>query len=211
MLDVDEIRSCYFTARDVVDDFLENELYTYSRTPLEFLTYFNYENYCKIKYDFEFIPYNFKSLGRFIGGNLQIHDGIVLITYDSNNNVPRQQFTKLHEIYHYFGHYLLGIKGQSFGQSINNEGLDYEDLILEQEADFGASLMQIHDKGIIRCFREKMTFNQMSMEYSMSYSSLHTRLMTYLVFEKDLPQNEAAKLVNGYRYANKLAALKKAI
>lgn len=211
MLDEDDVRSCYFNARAVFDDFLDNELYTYSKTPTEHLTYFNYINYCKVKYEFDFVPYKFNLLGNYVGGNLQVHQNDVVITYNENNNVPRQHFTKLHEISHYFIHYRNGIKGRSFSQSIRSDSLSYEDLILEQEADFGASFMQIHDDGLERCFRSNMSFNYICHEFSMSYASLHTRIMTFLVFEKELSQNAALKLTNGYRYANKLNNLKQII
>lgn len=209
MLGFEEIRDCYFMARSIVDDFMNNTISPYSRTPQEFLTHFNYESYCEIELDFDFAPYKFKKLGNQVGGSLYIDHDDVVISYDINNSKPRQAFTKLHEIYHYFGHYKMGIKGNYFGQSINNTTLSYEDLILEQEANFGASFMQISDEGLAKCLREKKKFNEICNEYTISYSALHNRIMSYLIFEKDINQQIALSALNKFRYGYNNTELKK--
>lgn len=208
MLDFEDVQDCYFTAKDVVEGFINDQLYTYSRTPIEFLTHFNYENFCEEKLDFDFAPYKFKKLSKQVGGSLYIDNNDVVISYDINNSKSRQAFTKLHEIYHYFGHYKMGIKGNYFGQSINNNTLSYEDLILEQEANFGASFMQISDKGLAKCLIDKLSFSQICNSYNMSYSALYNRFLSFLVFEKDINESVARNTINKYRYSYNNTELK---
>lgn len=111
----------------------------------------------------------------------------------------RQNFTKLHEFYHYL-QFLRGDEHQvQYSDLLVHRGYSEEQEPMEVEANFGASQMFCSDRRLITFVQKNYDFSQIAKQLRMSEKALENRFLNYLIFDKKISGYVAKQLVNDYK------------
>lgn len=160
-------------AKQDIYRFMKND----NQSPLnyQFDSYFQY--YLK-KYDIKLLQHHFSS--RKIEGLTIINEEGISFSYEKENPIVKQNFTKCHEL----GHFVLGHSGTVF-----TEMRDRKNSQLEREANiFSATVLMPDIVLLAKIFYRKDSFQKVREELAVSCEALFYRLVD--IFQSLLPKDE---------------------
>lgn len=169
------------------------------------LRWHHFKQYAEDVLNFEIVYRDFGRVSsNIVSGMLYSNCGTIAIGINTNMkiNEGRQHFTMLHEISHGIAHVNKNLQTQSFKDLISNSSYSPEDIIIENEADFCASIMIIPDEALVDSLRFFASFNDFCNIFEASYACVNTRLFNYLIYNHNLPSSIVRRIVNKYRYEN---------
>ncbi|HAQ7481896.1 TPA: ImmA/IrrE family metallo-endopeptidase [Enterococcus faecium] len=179
---------------------LQTKTSEYFNIPLKDLRWHHYVKYCTEKLGYEILYYDYgDTASKVISGRTRLIDGVVSIIVNKNHthNSGRQHFTTLHEIAHGFLHLEKGKIDKVFfsAKTIPAPNDDRSEI----EADILGSIMMISDQAILAEMKHNPTFIGLYSTFECSYANLLMRLKNYLVFNLDMNEKYALKLILNYR------------
>lgn len=169
---------------------------------LKDLRWNHFKDYAIDVENIEIIPYQFgEVLTEYLSGNIIRFDNNYGISFNSLMNAGRQKFSILHELGHfYFDMDQLKVS-QSFSDLLEGNGYSEEDFPKEARANVFASLTMINDEALKECFRKRMTFQDIILEFETSQSGLYVRIFDFLTKLYMLNPSIARQALNNYRYS----------
>lgn len=192
----------YFEATNLTNELI-NEVSYFSSKKIEEVKCFDIEDYVKKIEDVEFCDYPFqKQLKKnMLGSITKVYDEII-ITTNENLVLERKNFTKMHEIIHYYRDIPNISDCHSLSDMISENGYLVEDLPKEYRANVGASILLANEQALLYAIQKFHSFHQVADYFFMSKSALHNRLKEYLIFVCNCSPQNAYKLVYEYRMGN---------
>ncbi len=157
---------------------------------------------------------NFNSLtSKILSGTLFINpvNGKSLISYNSLMPYNRQNFTKLHELFHFLQHQSGDSYNYQYSDLLAHKGYSEEMLPEEVEANYGASLLFCTDDKLLNLVWDDNSFSRISRELKMSEVALSIRLINFLCFERNIAHYVAQKIVEDFSDHNNNAEIKLAL
>lgn len=149
---------------------------------------------------------NIKVLGHHF--SMRKIDGLTLIdrkgqtslSYETNNPIVRQNFTKCHEL----GHFLLGHQGSFFTEITDNQ------LSLEEvEANYFSACLLMPDIVLLsKIFYQKLTFQEVATSLLVSKEALSVRLIDFLRYLLGGEKEQVKSVVTHYQSGNNLGIIK---
>lgn len=187
----------FYRVKPKIDLFLD-QVAEFIDKPLEDITFTDCKQYCVEKCDFEFHSFgNLPVVSKVLSACIHLTDCGPIVLYDSKTNPARLNFSLAHEVSHYIlDHQQYG--GQVLPQLIDSKGYTEDDLTIEREANFGASMLLLNDVALQRRIEEVISFHALSIRYGISYQALRIRLLNFLVFNYNFSYNTAKKTVALY-------------
>lgn len=155
---------------------------------LKDVRWYHIQNWVALSDDLIIAPYDFKNvLGKIMSGSVCYFEGYYMISYNSNAELissRRMKFSICHEIYHYLYHCKNElIEKRTFNDLISSNGYDSSELIYEEEANLGASMMMMNDAALYHLLSEEYRFAELVHNFECSISALRVRLHTYLIYK----------------------------
>lgn len=158
-------------------------------------TYSNLVPKAKVQYvDMEFIE---SCSGMVIPKNNKY---IVMINYEIQN-IKRVTFTILHELSHIHCH-IHNQYNQRLLVSLNSEDYPTELKLLEDEANYVASILLFPNEVLIDLISRGYTYREILLERKVSSTALFNRLRNMLLYSMKLSKNTVYMLLKKYRESN---------
>jgi len=143
----------------------------------------------------EFIDYKFKNnLNKLLLGSISKVQDEFIITTNQNLSDEYKNFTKMHEIIHYYRDYTYLSKSHAFSDFILQKDYLPEDFYKEVAADIGAGILMVNDQALRYALKKFKIFNDISNYFNMSKSAFRVRTIQYLEFNEKFTYNTAYKL-----------------
>ncbi|EPM6850326.1 ImmA/IrrE family metallo-endopeptidase [Enterococcus hirae] len=136
-----------------------------------------------------------------LGSITKVYDEII-ITTNQNIMLERQNFTKMHEIIHYYRDIPYLGESHAFSDMILEDTYLPEDYEKELRANIGASILMANDQALSYALRKCRNFDEVANYFFMSKSALRKRILQYLEFTGGYTLEEAYKLFKSYYYDN---------
>lgn len=193
----------YFEAADLANE-LSEEVSYYCSKKMEHVKCYDIENYVNEVEDVEFIDYDFKDnlSKKMLGCITKVH-GEIIITTNQHLMLERKNFTKMHEIIHYYRDVPYLGESHAFSDMILEDTYLPEDYEKELRANIGASILMANDQALPYALRKFRNFNEVANYFFMSKAALRKRILQYLEFTGGCTSEEAYKLFKSYYYKNK--------
>ena len=193
----------YFEAADLANE-LSEEVSYYCSKKMEHVKCYDIENYVNEVEDVEFIDYDFKDnlSKKMLGCITKVH-GEIIITTNQHLMLERKNFTKMHEIIHYYRDVPYLGESHAFSDMILEDTYLLKDYEKELRANIGASILMANDRALPYALRKFRNFNEVANYFFMSKAALRKRILQYLEFTGGCTSGEAYKLFKGYYYKNK--------
>lgn len=136
----------YFEAADLANE-LSEEVSYYCSKKMEHVKCYDIENYVNEVENIEFIEYKFKNnLSKKLLGSITKVHGEIIITTNQQLMLERKDFTKMHEIIHYFRDVPYLGESHAFSDMILEDTYLPEDYEKELRANIGASHLMANDR-----------------------------------------------------------------
>ncbi len=192
----------YFEAFNLANE-LTKEVAYYCSKKIEEVKCFDIEKYVKELEDVEFIDYPFQKQlkNKMLGSTSKVY-GEIIITTNKNLMIERKNFTKMHEIVHFYRDIPYVSESHTFSDMIIKNGYFPEDIPREYRANVGASILLANDRALLFALKQFNTFQQVADFFFMSMSALQNRLKEHLVFVCNCTPKYAFHLVYNYRIGN---------
>ncbi|MDU5602018.1 MAG: ImmA/IrrE family metallo-endopeptidase [Enterococcus faecium] len=197
----------YFEAADLANE-LSEEVSYYCSKKMEHVKCYNIESYVNEVENVEFIDYDFKdNLSKKMLGSITKVHGEIIITTNQHLMLERKNFTKMHEIIHYYrGVPYLG-ESHAFSDMILEDTYLPKDYEKELRANIGASILMANDRALPYALKKFRNFDEVANYFFMSKAALRKRILQYLEFTGGCTSEEAYRLFKKYYYRNKLPIL----
>lgn len=175
---------------------LKNDVWLYFNISFEKMRWYHVVNYLentgKVIFSYQNLPKNFNGKTKKVGNKI-----FTMLNTNDENNDGRKHFTAMHEVTHGVLHLDGPVKDETFySNNITETSQDLKEI----QADIGASELLIPSEGLFDACINKLSFDQMCNSFECSYGALNTRLLNYLVFERNLTMPLALELVIDFRY-----------
>ncbi|HHJ5064785.1 TPA: ImmA/IrrE family metallo-endopeptidase [Enterococcus hirae] len=192
----------YFEAADIANE-LSQEVAYYCSKKIEQVKCFDIESYMIEVEDIEFMEYKFKNnLSKKMLGSITKVYGEIIITTNQNLLLERQNFTKMHEIIHYYRDIPYLGESHAFSDMILEDTYLPEDYEKELRANIGASILMANDQALPYALRKFRNFDEVANYFFMSKAALRKRILQYLEFTGGCTSDEAYGLFKKYYYRN---------
>ncbi|MDT2101272.1 ImmA/IrrE family metallo-endopeptidase [Enterococcus faecalis] len=202
LLLVDFIRDeLYFEAFNLANE-LVKEVACYSSKKLEQIKCFDIENYVKKIENVEFVEYNFKKQlnKKMLGSTSKVYDEII-ITTNKNLILERKNFTKMHEVIHYYRDIPdITCDCHTFSDMILANGYFQKDIPKEYRANVGSSILMANDVALSFAFKKFHSFQEIAQYFFMSKSALRNRIIEHLIYIHSYTPQHARLIFNNYYY-----------
>ncbi|MDB7086338.1 ImmA/IrrE family metallo-endopeptidase [Enterococcus mundtii] len=143
----------------------------------------------------EFIDYKFKNnLNKLLLGSISKVQDEFIITTNKNLSDEYKNFTKMHDIIHYYRDYSYNSESHAFSDFILQKDYLPEDFDKEVAADIGAGILMVNDQALRYALKKFKKFNDISNYFNMSKSAFRVRTIQYLEFNEKFTYNTAYKL-----------------
>ncbi|HEN6000154.1 TPA: ImmA/IrrE family metallo-endopeptidase [Streptococcus agalactiae] len=160
-------------------------------------TYEDYFDYVVKQRDIKVMSHHFT--GRNIEGLTVIDDLGTSLSYERDNPVVRQNFTKCHEL----GHVLLEHKGKLFTELADNQ-----DSLLEKEANLFSSIILMPDIILLsKIFYQRLSFESAYHSFKVSSQAFEIRLSELLKHRTKLLTRDINQVLNLYKAGNNSSIL----
>lgn len=145
-------------------------------------------------------PFPFNGVARHsISGMIVKDNEETTLTYNSNMSLKRQNFTISHELTHFLYH--LDDENHFFTDSKSTLNYSSSDMLLEFQANIGASAILLPDPVFIHELKKGSSIGQLSNKYCISESAIYVRLLQTMQghFEAnyDAATKTATKIMKG--------------
>ncbi|EGP4822338.1 ImmA/IrrE family metallo-endopeptidase [Enterococcus faecium] len=197
----------YFEAADLANE-LSEEVGYYCSKKMEHVKCYNIESYVNEVENVEFIDYDFKdNLSKKMLGSITKVHGEIIITTNQHLMLERKNFTKMHEIIHYYRDVPYIGESHAFSDMILEDTYLPEDYEKELRANIGASILMANDQALPCALRKFRNFDEVANYFFMSKAALRKRILQYLEFTGGYTSDEAYRLFKKYYYRNELPML----
>lgn len=196
--DVEIDSNQYFEVVNSLYD-LKKEVCNYFNITMSQLRWFHIMNYLK---DTGKVIFQYGYFSKEFNGKTRRIDKdhiLTMLNTNEENNDGRKHFTAMHEVTHSVLHLDGALSNKTF---YSNSANDVSSDLKEIQADIGASELLMTSEAIYQACCSHQTFKDMCNTFEVSYGALNTRLLNYLVFEKNMYLPLALKLVTNFRYRN---------
>lgn len=188
----------YFEVSDLAND-IANKAAKHLSKKVEYVRCSDIEQYMTEVENIEFIDYNFKNnLNKVLLGSISKVQDEFIITTNKNLSDEYKNFTKMHEIIHYYRDYSYLSESHAFSDFILQKDYLPEDFDKEVAADIGASILMANDQALKYAINIYNNFDEISKYFFINRNVLRTRIIQYLEFKKDLPYLVAHQKFNEY-------------
>ena len=196
--------SLYFEAHKIASEISAN-VSNYLNKDIRFTKCFDIEFYVRDIENVDFFDHTFKKQmkRKMLGSTSKVLDKVVIITTNRDLRVERKNYTKMHEIIHYYRDIPFVKAGHEFYDLLDQNFYKPEDIEKEYRANIGASILLANDIALEYAIQKFNTFNEVADYFFMSKSALHNRLDEHLVYVQNIHPNNSYKIVNMYRNGNK--------
>lgn len=198
----------YFEAADLANE-LSEEVSYYCSKKMEHVKCYDIENYVNEVENIEFIEYKFKNnLSKKLLGSITKVHGEIIITTNQQLMLERKDFTKMHEIIHYFRDVPYLGESHAFSDMILEDTYLPEDYEKELRANIGASILMANDRALPYALKKFRNFDEVANYFFMSKAALRKRILQYLEFTGGYTAEEAYRLFKNYYYYKRFELLK---
>lgn len=198
----------YFEAADLANE-LSEEVGYYCSKKMEHVKCYDIESYVNEVENVEFIDYDFKdNLSKKMLGSITKVHGEIIITTNQHLMLERKNFTKMHEIIHYYRDIPYLGESHAFSDMILEDTYLPEDYEKELRANIGASILMANDQALPYALKKFRNFNEVANYFFMSKAALRKRILQYLEFTGGYTPEEAYRLFKNYYYKNGRELLK---
>ncbi len=198
----------YFEAADLANE-LSEEVGYYCSKKMEHVKCYDIESYVNEVENVEFIDYDFKdNLSKKMLGSITKVHGEIIITTNQHLMLERKNFTKMHEIIHYYRDVPYLGEAHAFSDMILEDTYLPEDYEKELRANIGASILMANDQALPYALRKFRNFNEVANYFFMSKAALRKRILQYLEFTGGCTYETAYKLFKDYYYKSGRELLK---
>lgn len=186
----------YYEVSDLAND-IANKAAKHLSKKVEYIRCSDIEQYMTEVENIEFIDYKFKNnLNKVLLGSISKIQDECIITTNQNLSDEYKNFTKMHEIIHYYRDYSYLGESHAFSDLILQKDYLPEDFDKEVAADIGASILMANDRALRYALNEFRNFDDIANYFSISKSKLRVRIIQYLEFTNNYTHNRAYKLLN---------------
>ncbi|EJG4541522.1 MULTISPECIES: ImmA/IrrE family metallo-endopeptidase [Enterococcus] len=194
-------KELYFEAFNFSNELIKEVSY-YSSKNIEQVKCFDIEKYVKEVEDVEFVEYTFqKQLKRRMLGSISKVDDEVIITTNKELMLERKNFTKMHEIMHYYIDIpKINNATHTFSDILLKNGYLMEDFPKEYRANVGASMLMANDQALFYALKKFYSFEEIAQYFFMSKSALRNRLIEHLMYVNNCTFAHANTLFNNYYF-----------
>lgn len=198
----------YFEAADLANELSEEASY-YCSKKIEHVNCYDIENYVNEVENVEFIDYDFKdNLSKKMLGSITKVHGEIIITTNQKLMLERKNFTKMHEIIHFYRDLPYIGESHAFSDMILEDTYLPEDYEKELRANIGASILMANDQALPYALRKFRNFSEVANYFFMSKAALRKRILQYLEFTGGYTSEEAYRLFKNYYYRDGRGLLK---
>ena len=167
----------------------------------------NFQQLLKEKYNVIFFP-NADYTGiaaKKVAGSITCDGYNTIIEYNNTytQTTERKHYTIVHEGVHFYCDLNKGQTSKSISDSSDHTLVQPTNYAIEKRAEVTASLIMCSDFELEQNLKQGMTFSENCDFFQMSKSAMWYRIKNYLQFNLGIPQKEAKKLVDAYRYGEK--------
>lgn len=192
----------YFEVSDLANSIAKKTAIHFSKK-IEEIKCHDIEQYMIEVEHVEFVDYNFKNnLNKKLLGSINKVQGEFIITTNTNLLFECKNFTKMHEIMHYYRDFSYDSKSHAFSDLILQKDYLPEDFDKEIAADIGAGILMANDQALKHALEKLKTFDQIANYFCIHKPALKIRIMHYLEFTERYTYNIAYKLFKEYYYKN---------
>lgn len=196
----------YFEVSDLAND-IANKVAKYLSKKVEYIKCCDIEQYMTEVKNIEFIDYKFKNnLSKVLLGSISKIQDEFIITTNKNLSDEYKNFTKMHEIIHYYRDYSYISKSHAFSDFILQKDYLPEDFDKEVAADIGAGILMANDQALSYAIKIYNNFDEISKYFFMNRKVLRTRIIQYLELNQGLPYLIAHQKFNEF-YNSRLSYL----
>lgn len=191
----------YFEAFNLSNELIKEVAY-YSSKNIEQVKCFDIEKYVKEVEYVEFVEYTFKKQlkNKMLGSTSKVHNEVIIVT-NKELMLERKNFTKMHEIIHYYKDIpYINSKTHTFSDMISRNGYFPEELPKEYRANVGASMLMANEQALHYALRKFYTFKELSQYFFISNSALKKRIIEHLVYINKCTPQYAFTLFNNYYF-----------
>ncbi|OTO53037.1 ImmA/IrrE family metallo-endopeptidase [Enterococcus faecium] len=194
----------YFEAADLANE-LSEEVGYYCSKKMEHVKCYDIESYVNEVENVEFIDYDFKDnlSKKMLGSITKVHGEIIIIT-NQHLMLERKNFTKMHEIIHYYRDVPYLGESHAFSDMILEDTYLPEDYKKELRANIGASILMANDRALPYALKKFRNFDEVANYFFLSKAALRKRILQYLEFTGGYSSEEAYRLFKKYYYRNEL-------
>ncbi|OQO71651.1 toxin [Enterococcus villorum] len=198
----------YFEAAELANE-LSEEVSYYCSKKIEQVNCYDIEKYVNKVENVEFIDYEFKNnlSKKMLGSITKVH-GEIIITTNQKLMLERKNFTKMHEIIHFYRDLPYIGESHAFSDMILEDTYLPEDYEKELRANIGAGILMANDQALPYALRKFRDFNEVANYFFMSKAALRKRILQYLEFTGGYTSEEAYRLFKNYYYKNERELLK---
>lgn len=184
----------YYEVSDLAND-IANKAAKHLSKKVEYIRCSDIEQYMTEVENIEFIDYKFKNnLNKVLLGSISKVQDEFIITTNKNLSDEYKNFTKMHEIIHYYRDYTYLSESHAFSDFILQKDYLPEDFDKEVAADIGASILMANDHALTYALKIFRNFEEVSNYFFMSKSVLKKRILQYLEFSKGYTLRESYRL-----------------
>ncbi|MDB1590650.1 ImmA/IrrE family metallo-endopeptidase [Enterococcus faecalis] len=196
-------KKLYFEAFNFSNELIKEVSY-YSSKNIEQVKCFDIEKYVKEVEDVEFVEYTFqKQLKRRMLGSISKVDDEVIITTNKELMLERKNFTKMHEIMHYYRDIpYINTETHTFSDMMFENGYFPEALPKEYRANVGASILMANDTALHYAIKKFHSFKEVADYFFMSKSALRNRIIEHLIYINNCTPQYAFSLFNDYFFGS---------
>lgn len=197
----------YREAADLANE-LSQEVSYYCSKKIEQVKCYDIERYVQEVEHVEFVDYEFKNnLSKLMLGSVNKIQEEIIITTNKNLMLERKNFTKMHEIIHFYRDVPYLSESHAFFDSIIEGEYETKDLPREHRANIGASILMANDQALPYVLKKFRNFDEVANYFFMSKAALRKRILQYLEFTGGCTYETAYKLFKDYYYKNKQISL----
>lgn len=187
---------------EVVDSLhkLKNQVCEYFNMDMYNLRWYHVVTYLQETYKVTFV---YKELPKQFNGKTSRYGNNLITVLNTNDalNDGRKHFTAMHEVTHAVLHLDGPVNNRTF---YSNSVTEVSHDLKEIQADIGASELMMPSEAIYEACCDHQTFRNMCNTFEVSYGALNTRLLNYLVFEKQMELPQALSMITDFRYRNNM-------
>lgn len=189
----------YFEAFNLSNKLIKEVAY-YSSKNIEQVKCFDIEKYVKEVEDVEFVEYTFQKQlrKRMLGSTSKVYNEVI-ITTNKELMLERKNFTKMHEVTHYYIDIpKINSNTHTFSDMILENGYFPEDYPKEYRANVGASMLMANTQALHFALKNFCTFEEVAQYFFMSKAALRNRLIEHLIYINNCTPCYAKSLFNDY-------------
>ncbi len=194
-------KELYFEAFKFSNE-LVKEVACYSSKNIEQVKCFDIEKYVKEVEDVEFVEYTFQKQlrRRMLGSTSKVYNEVI-ITTNKELMLERKNFTKMHEITHYYIDIpTINSNTHTFSDMILENGYFPEDYPKEYRANICASMLMANTQALHFALKNFCTFEEVAQYFFMSKAALQNRLIEHLIYINNCTPCYAKSLFNDYYF-----------